>query len=89
MSITSQARAEVIDKFKINDKDCGSAQVQIAILTNRILNLTGHFQTHKKDFHSRRGLLKMVGRRKRLLEYLRNTDVDSYKKILKSLGLRK
>jgi small subunit ribosomal protein S15 len=89
MSITKEAKAGVIDKFKLHDGDVGSTKVQIAILTERILNLTEHFNVHKKDFHSRRGLLQMVGRRKRLLEYLRNQDYDSYKKLIDTLNLRK
>lgn len=89
MSITKEARAKVISKYKLHDTDVGSTQVQIAILTKRIQNLTGHLKTHKKDFHSRRGLLQLVGRRKRLLEYLRNEDYNSYRKVIESLKLRK
>ena len=89
MSITKEAKAGVIGKFKLHEGDVGSAEVQIAILTERILNLTGHFNVHKKDFHSRRGLLQLVSRRKRLLEYLRNKDYDSYKKMIEALNLRK
>ncbi|MFH1069586.1 MAG: 30S ribosomal protein S15 [Candidatus Glassbacteria bacterium] len=89
MSITREAKAEVIRNFRKHDTDVGGAEVQIAILTERIRNLTEHFKIHKKDFHSRRGLLQMVSQRKRLLEYLRNNDYDSYKRILESLNLRK
>ena len=89
MSITKEAKAGVIGKFRLHDGDVGSTEVQIAILTERILNLTGHFNVHKKDFHSRRGLLQLVSRRKRLLEYLRNKDYDSYKKVIEALNLRK
>jgi len=89
MAITKKAKAKVINKYKLHDIDVGSTQVQIAILTERIQNLTEHFKTHKKDFHSRRGLLQLVGRRKRLLEYLRDKDYDSYKKVIESLKLRK
>ena len=89
MAITKKAKAKVINKYKLHDIDVGSSQVQIAILTERIQNLTGHLKTHKKDFHSRRGLLQLVGRRKRLLEYLRDKDYDSYKKVIESLKLRK
>ena len=89
MSITKEAKAGVIDKVKLHEGDVGSAEVQIAILTERILNLTGHFNVHKKDFHSRRGLLQLVSRRKRLIEYLRNKDYDSYKKMIEALNLRK
>jgi small subunit ribosomal protein S15 len=91
MAITkkAKAKAKVINKYKLHDSDVGSTQVQIAILTERIQNLTEHLKTHKKDFHSRRGLLQLVGRRKRLLEYLRDKDYDSYKKVIESLKLRK
>lgn len=89
MAITKKAKAKVINKYKLHDTDVGSARVQIAILTERIQNLTEHLKTHKKDFHSRRGLLQLVGRRKRLLEYLRDKDYDSYKKVIESLKLRK
>lgn len=89
MSITKEAKAKVISKYKLHDTDVGSSQVQIAILTKRIQSLTGHLKTHKKDVHSRRGLLQLVGRRKRLLEYLRNKDYNSYRKVIESLKLRK
>ena len=89
MSITQEKKAEVINNFKVHENDVGSTQVQIAILTERIQNLTEHLKTHKKDFHSRRGLLMLVGRRKRLQEYLRNKDHESYKKVIESLNLRK
>ena len=89
MSITKEAKAEVIEKYRLNDKDVGSTEVQVAVLTERIRNLTEHFKMHKKDYHSRRGLLQLVGRRKRFLEYLRNKDYNSYKKLIESLKLRK
>jgi small subunit ribosomal protein S15 len=89
MSITKEKKAKVISKFKVHDIDVGSTQVQIAILTERIKNLTGHLKVHKKDFHSRRGLLQLVGRRKRLLQYLHDKDYDSYRKVIESLKLRK
>ena len=89
MSITKEAKAKLIKKYKLHDTDVGSTQVQIAILTERIQNLTEHLKTHKKDFHSRRGLLQLVGQRKRLLEYLHDKDYDSYRKIIESLKLRK
>ena len=89
MSITAENKKKVIEKFAIEKGDTGSPQVQIAILTERINNLTSHFKDHKKDVHSRRGLLKMVNRRRRLLDYLKVKDEDSYKKIIKDLGLRK
>ncbi len=89
MSITRQAKKEVIQKFRKHDDDVGSAEIQVAVLTERIRNLTEHFKAHKKDYHSQRGLLQMVGRRKRLLEYLRKNDFSSYKSVIESLGLRK
>ena len=89
MSITAEKKKEVIKKFAKDKGDTGSPQVQIAILTERINNLTGHFKDHKKDVHSRRGLLKMVNRRRRLLDYLKSKEEESYTKILKDLGLRK
>ena len=79
---------EVIQKYQLHDNDRGSTPVQIAILTTRINDLRGHFDTHKKDHHSRRGLLKMVGRRRRLLEYMKKTDVEKYHSLIKDLGLR-
>lgn len=78
-----------MDKFGKHEGDTGSPEVQIALLTNRIIYLTDHFKSHKKDFHSRQGLLKLVGRRRNLLNYLRKTDVQRYRAILEQLGLRK
>ena len=78
-----------IEKFRLHETDTGSPQVQIALLTDRINQLSAHFQAHKKDFTSRHGLLKMVSRRRRLLEYLKGYDEDSYRKILDALNLRK
>lgn len=78
----------VIRKYQLHDGDRGSAPVQVALLTARIEGLKEHFDRHKQDHHSRRGLLKMVGKRRRLLEYLRNTDVDKYREIIADLGLR-
>ena len=89
MSVTAERKSELIKDNATKDGDTGSPEVQIAILTERINNLTEHFKVHKKDNHSRRGLLKMVGRRRRLLEYLKNAEVAKYKKIIKELGLRK
>jgi small subunit ribosomal protein S15 len=87
--LNPEAKKEIIDRFKLHDKDTGSPEVQVAILSNRINYLTEHFKTHKKDHHSRRGLLKLVGQRRRLLNYLRRTDVERYQNIIKELGLRK
>ena len=89
MALTKKRKQEIIKKFAQSDKDTGSPEVQIAILTERIKVLSEHLKTHKKDNHSRRGLLQMVGKRRRLLDYLKRTDEDSYKKILKALGLKK
>jgi len=77
-----------VQKYRTHETDSGSTRVQVALLTERILYLTDHFRDHKKDHHGRRGLLKMVGQRKRLLNYLKRTDVDDYRKIVKDLGLR-
>ncbi|HIN49592.1 MAG TPA: 30S ribosomal protein S15 [Gemmatimonadetes bacterium] len=81
-------KEEVIQKYQLHDNDRGSTPVQIAILTARINDLRGHFDDHKKDHHSRRGLLKMVGRRRRLLEYMKKTDIEKYRSLIKDLGLR-
>ena len=81
-------RDEIIKKYRTHEDDVGSAPVQIAILTARINDLRSHFDAHKKDHHSRRGLLKMVGRRRRLLEYLKRTDAERYSGLIEDLGLR-
>ena len=81
-------REEVIKKYQIHEQDRGSAPVQIALLTARINDLRAHFDAHKKDHHSRRGLLKMVGRRRRLLEYIKREDMERYREIIADLGLR-
>jgi small subunit ribosomal protein S15 len=89
MAMEKDMKQGVIGSYKIHESDTGSPEVQIALLSERIKYLTEHFKTHKKDFHSRRGLLKMVGRRRRLLDYLKNKSVDRYKVIIEKLGLRK
>lgn len=89
MSITLERKKELIETFKTHPTDTGSSDVQIAILTERIANLTEHFKLHAKDHHSRRGLLKMVGKRKRLLSHLQRGDVERYRKLVKRLGLRR
>ena len=89
MSISPERKHEVIEQFQVHEKDTGSPEVQVAILTDRINRLTEHFKSHKKDFHSRRGLLKMVSRRKKLLEYMRDTDPNRYRTLIARLGLRK
>lgn len=81
-------KKEIIDKFKINQKDTGSVYVQIALLTQRIRHLTDHLKLNKKDNHSRRGLLKMVGQRKNLLNYLKNKNIDEYREIKQKLAIR-
>jgi small subunit ribosomal protein S15 len=89
MSITNERKAELIAEFGANDKDSGSAAVQVAILTERIVNLTEHMKTHKKDFGSRRGLLTMVGKRRHLLDYIKRGDEQAYKDLIAKLGLRR
>jgi small subunit ribosomal protein S15 len=84
----SIAKDEIIKKYQLHEGDVGSAPVQVALLTARIEYLRQHFDAHKKDHHSRRGLLKMVGRRRRLLEYLKNSDVERYSGLIADLGLR-
>lgn len=89
MALTKESAESVIQEHKRHEKDTGSAEVQIALLTNRISHLTEHFKLHKKDHHSRRGLLQMVSRRRRLLGYLRRVDMDRYQSVIAALGLRK
>jgi len=88
MSISKQRKAELIKEYSTGENDTGSPEVQVAILTERIVNLTEHFKTHKKDNHSRRGLLKMVSTRRRLLDYVKSRDEERYKTLIKRLGLR-
>ena len=87
--ISKESKAEIIAKYKRDEKDTGSPEVQIALLTERINELTEHLKVHKKDNHSRRGLLKMVGKRRNLLNYLAKKDINRYREIVKKLGLRK
>ena len=89
MSITAERKVEVVKDFATHEGDTGSPEVQVAILSERITNLTEHLKIHQKDFHSRRGLLMMVGQRRRLLDYLRRKDAGRYQKIIERLGLRK
>lgn len=89
MAITTVEKAGVVEKYQISQGDTGSPEVQVALLSNRINHLTEHFQTHKGDHHSRRGLLRMVNQRRKLLDYLKRKDVDRYKGLITSLGLRK
>lgn len=88
MAFDKAKKAEVIEQYKKHDSDSGSPEVQIAVLTERIRHLTEHFKQHKKDHHSRRGLLKMVGRRKRLLNYVKSKDIEGYRALIKDLGIR-
>ena len=89
MSITDDRKKQVIEQYKVHDSDTGSPEVQIAIITERLNNLQDHFKSHLKDHHGRRGLLMMVGKRKRLLDYLRKKDVNRYRAIIQKLGIRK
>lgn len=89
MSITAERKQELIKEFAVKKDDTGSPEVQVAILTERINNLTEHFKTHKKDHHSRRGLLMMVGQRRRLLDYVKTKEVKRYEDLLKRLKLRR
>ena len=89
MALKAEKKAEIIKKYGLNDKDTGSAEVQIALLTEEINTLTEHLKVNIHDFHSKRGLLRKVGKRKNMLEYLKRTDVNRYREIIKKLGLRK
>ncbi|GIN18902.1 MAG TPA: 30S ribosomal protein S15 [Bacillus bacterium] len=89
MSITQERKNEIINQYRIHESDTGSPEVQIAVLTEEINNLNNHLRVHKKDHHSRRGLMKMVGRRRNLLTYLREKDVQRYRVLIDKLGLRR
>ncbi|AWI12195.1 MULTISPECIES: 30S ribosomal protein S15 [Bacillaceae] len=89
MALTQERKNEIIAEFKTHENDTGSPEVQIAILTEKINLLNEHLKTHKKDHHSRRGLMKMVGKRRNLLAYLRNNDVQRYRELINKLGLRR
>jgi small subunit ribosomal protein S15 len=89
MAITKERKNELINEYKTHESDTGSPEVQIAVLTEEINTLNEHLRTHKKDHHSRRGLLKMVGKRRNLLTYLRNKDVQRYRELINKLGLRR
>ena len=89
MALTRDRKTEIIGTYKTHDSDTGSPEVQVAILSERINYLTEHFKSHAKDHHSRRGLLKLVGRRRRLLDYLKQVDVERYRSIIDKLGIRK
>ena len=89
MAQSALKKNEIIEKFKVHPTDTGSPEVQVALITDRITYLTDHFKTHKKDHHSRQGLLKLVGQRRSLLDYLKKKDVTKYRDLIKALGLRK
>lgn len=89
MALQAEQKQEIIEKFNTHEKDTGSPEVQIALLSARIVYLTEHFKTHKKDHHSRRGLLKLVGQRRRMLNYLKGKSIDRYRTVIKDLGIRK
>ncbi len=89
MRFTAEKKKEIIEQFRTSEHDSGSPQVQVALLTERIRGLTEHFKVHKKDFHSRRGLLVLVARRRKLLDYLKKKDYAQYKSLIAALGLRK
>ncbi|NRD78885.1 30S ribosomal protein S15 [Bacillus sp. BRMEA1] len=89
MALTQERKNQIINEYKTHENDTGSAEVQIAVLTEQINTLNDHLRTHKKDHHSRRGLLKMVGKRRNLLTYLRNKDVQRYRELINKLGLRR
>jgi small subunit ribosomal protein S15 len=89
VTLDALQKRDIIDRFRQHESDTGSAEVQVAILSERITYLTNHFKTHDKDHHSRRGLIKLVGQRRRLLNYLKNKDIDRYRSLIEQLGLRK
>ncbi len=89
MALTNQAKEAIVVEFKLHETDTGSPEVQVALMTNNIKNITAHLDIHKKDHHSRRGLLKLVGRRRKLLEYLKGKDIERYRALVAKLGLRK
>ena len=89
MAQTTEVKEKIIEEYRLNDHDTGSPEVQVALLTQRITELTEHFKIHKKDHHSRRGLLKLVGRRRRLLDYLKTQDFERYRTTIERLGIRK
>lgn len=89
MSLSGEQKRDIIEEYRLDDTDTGSPEVQVALLSARIAELTDHFNDHKKDHHSRQGLLRMVNRRRKLLDYLKAKDSDRYRKLIKSLGLRR
>jgi len=89
MSVSKEKKAEIIEKYRLHQTDTGSPEVQVAILTEDIIILTEHLQQHKKDYHSRRGMLKKVGQRRRLLDYLKANDIESYRQLIAQLNIRR
>lgn len=89
MALDTEQKQEIIDRYRLHDADTGSPEVQVAILSERISYLTDHFKVHAKDHHSRRGLIKLVGQRRRLLTYLKDKDIERYRALIERLGLRK
>ena len=89
MGLTTEQKQEIIDRYRLHNSDTGSPEVQVAILSERITYLTDHFKTHAKDHHSRRGLIKLVGQRRRLLNYLKDKDIERYRTLIEQLGLRR
>ena len=89
MAMNNEAKQAIMAEFKLHDSDTGSPEVQVALLSERIKEITTHLKIHKKDFHSRRGLLKLIGQRRRLLDYLQKKDIARYRKLIKALGLRR
>ena len=89
MAQTTEVKGRIVEEYRVHASDTGSPEVQVALLTSRITELTEHFKTHTKDHHSRRGLLKLVGRRRRLLDYLKGKDLERYRTTIERLGLRK
>ena len=89
MPVSKEKKEEIVAKHRLHDSDTGSPEIQIAILTEDVGNLTEHLRMHKKDFHSRRGLLKKVGKRRRLLDYLKRKDIESYRQLISKLGIRR
>lgn len=89
MAMSAEEKAKIIEEYRLKEGDTGSPEVQVALLTHRINDLTGHFKTHKKDFHSRTGLLKLVGKRRNLLNYLKKKDIARYRDLIERLNLRK
>ncbi len=89
MALSLEAKKAIMAEFKLHDSDTGSPEVQVALLTARIKEITEHLKIHKKDFHTRRGLLKLIGQRRRLLVYIMKKDIDRYRKLIKALGIRK